>query len=61
MTPLSWPILRSRLAWRTVWRLYIWLTCDCRRFGTVSWHGDVQGGWRCDSCGRRQREPEATP
>lgn len=41
------PLLRSRLAWRTIWRVYIWLACDCRRGGVWS-----STGGRCDACGR---------
>jgi hypothetical protein len=51
------PLLFSPFMWRTVWRFYIWLVCDCRRGGLVSWSGDGSGGWLCDSCGRH-RESE---
>lgn len=54
MSALNWPILRTRLAWRTIWRLYIWIVCDCRRVGALSSTGD-----RCDACGRRERTEEA--
>jgi hypothetical protein len=41
------PLLSSPLMWRTVWRFYIWLVCDCRRYGVTS-----STGGRCDSCRR---------
>lgn len=44
---MNW-LLRSRLAWRTVWRFYTWLRCDCRRVGAIS-----STGGRCDCCNRR--------
>jgi hypothetical protein len=49
---MSWlmtraPLLSSRFMWRTVWRFYIWLACDCRRNGITS-----STGGRCDSCNR---------
>lgn len=49
MSALNWPILRTRLAWVTVWRLYIWLACGCRRVGVWS-----STGGRCDACNRRE-------
>ena len=35
-------------------RLLTWLTCDCRSTSSiVSFHGDGNGGWICDICGRK--------